>query len=277
MFPSDMPGLPSGWANFADWLDLVAALGGVVAVVLLIIWWRQQSRAWFRIVVGALLVALLLTILSLRLFVVPPHVAGCPRGCPGWSGYPLPVASIDMAGARHLAPIDVLLNWLLLWLLLLVAAMVWSLLAVGMQWWKRSLRVRVLIVLIMVILPWALLPRFLIPPHPQTSGEEARLANNARRSAEFTYRITGAWVQRLVLEDIRIYRGEEGEGLIASQGESAISQVCLRGYTYFFIPWRRYRITLDATGATAFSLEEVGLDGSCWEESSAELGTRNAE
>ena len=69
----------------------------------------------------------------------------------------------------------------------------------------------------------------------------------------------------LELEDIRIYRGAEGEGLIASQGESAISQICLRGYTYFFIPWRRYRITLDATGATAFSLEEVGLDGSCWE------------
>jgi len=264
MFPFDTPALPSEWANFADWLDLATAVGGLVAAVLLIIWWRQQTRAWFRIVVGALLAALLLTILSLRLFVVPPHVAGCPNGCPGWSGYPLPVALIDMAGVSHVAPLDFALNWMLLWVLLLAALMVWNLLAVGLQWWKRSLRVRVLMVLLMVALPWAFLPRFLTPPQPQTFGEEARLINNARRSAEFTYRITGAWVQRLALEDIRIFRGEEGQGLIASQGESAISQVCLRGYTYFFIPWRRYRITLDATGATAFSLVEVGLDGSCW-------------
>jgi len=143
--------------------------------------------------------------------------------------------------------------------------MLWRLLALGFQWWKRSLWVKFLFVLTLAILPWAFAPRFLPPPQPQTSGEELRLANNARRSAEFTYRITGPWVQRLALEDIRIFRGAQGEGVIASQEQRAISQVCLRGYTYFFIPWRRYRITLDATGATALSLTELGLEGSCWE------------
>ena len=51
--------LPEGWSYFADWRDLLLALGGILSVTLLIIWWRQQTRYWFRSVVATLLAALL--------------------------------------------------------------------------------------------------------------------------------------------------------------------------------------------------------------------------
>ena len=264
MLPFLFPDLPEGWANFANWLDLLIGLIGLLLIALLIIWWRQQTRDWFRIVAGTLLIALILNIASIYFFVVPPHLAGCPGGCPGWSGYPLQVTQITLEGMRDTAPIDFMLNWLLLWLLTLGGAVVINLLAIGFQWWRRPVRLRVLFVLLVVVLPLALLPRFLNPPQPGLADEELRLANNARRSAEFTYRITGPWVQRLAIEDIRVINAQEGESVIASQEELSISQVCLRGYTYFFVPWQRYRITLDATGTTALSMNELDLVGTCW-------------
>ncbi|MCB0044690.1 MAG: hypothetical protein KDD92_04610 [Caldilineaceae bacterium] len=264
MPPFDIPALPPGWANFADWLDLLLGGAGLLLITLLIIWWRQQTPRWFRIVAGGLLFALLLSIASIELFVLPPHLAGCPAGCPGQSGYPLPVARITLAGVREIAPVDFLLNWLLLWLVTLGGMLVVTLLARGFQWWKRSNRTRALFLLTVVVIPWALLPRFLPLPQAVTGGEELRLANNARRSAEFTYRITGPWVQRLAIEDVRVLSGDEEAAALAGQEQVTISQVCLRGYTYFLIPWRRYRITLDATGTTALTMNDVGLQGTCW-------------
>ncbi|NJN83858.1 MAG: hypothetical protein HC802_17340 [Caldilineaceae bacterium] len=152
---------------------------------------------------------------------------------------------------------------LMLWLLWLGALLIWRLLALSIEWWNRSLRTRLLFIFFLVILPWALLPRILNPPQPQTEGEELRLSINARRAAEFTYRITGVWVQRLALEDIR--RTSVASGLPPASAEESVSQVCLRGYTYFFVPWRRYRISLDPSGVTALSLDELSVDGSCWE------------
>jgi hypothetical protein len=89
-----------------------------------------------------------------------------------------------------------------------------------------------------------------------------RLATNARRAAEFTYRITGFWVQRLALEDVR-HLQPAGQ-LDGETTDSSGRQVCLRGYTYFYIPWRRYRIDLDASGVTALSLTQLPLDVPCW-------------
>ena len=250
------------WSNFADWWDLALAVVAVVLISLIVIWWRQQNQHWFRIVTAAFLVALILGISSIYLFRVPPHQAGCDGICTGWGGYPLSVSVLEIDGSRSIAPLDFLLNLLLLWLLVLGATLIWSALAVVFEWWKRPLRVRVLFVVLVVLLPWALLPRILNPPQPQTSGEELRLANNGRRTAEFTYRITGAWIQRLAFEDIRHLDAGAG-GLAAAQ---PTTQVCLRGYTYFYVPWRRYRITLDTSGATALSLAELPLTGSCWQE-----------
>jgi hypothetical protein len=156
-----------------------------------------------------------------------------------------------------------MLNLLMLWLLWLGASLVWRLAAVAIRWENRNWRVRLIFLLLLVVLPWALLPRILNPPQPRTAGEDLRLAVNARRSAEFTYRVTGVWVQRLALEDIR--RAAVTRDPATLFGETEVNEVCLRGYTYFYLPWRRYRVTLDPSGVTALQLAEVPLTGSCWE------------
>jgi hypothetical protein len=274
-----LPQWPEGWVYYAGWPDLAFAIVGSILIALLIIWWRQQMpRTWFRIVTAALLAALLLCIGSYYIFVVPPYYAGCPPGCPGWRGYPLPVARISLDGHSQVAPLDFALNLLMLWLLWLGATLIWTLLGTALGWSNRSWRVRLLFILIVVVLPWAMLPRILNPPQPVIRGEDLRLAINAQRSAEFTYRITGFWVHRLALEDIRHFvpgsdqstdlQGPISQATRIPQSGFAVetlNEVCLRGYTYFFIPWRRYRIALDSSGVTALRLTEVPVTGSCWE------------
>jgi hypothetical protein len=258
-----LPVWPEDWVYFADARDGVLALAAGLLLLLLIIWWRQQTRNWFRIVVATLLAALLMCVGSYYFFVVPPHFASCPPGCTGWRGFPLPVARINLNGETRLFPLDFMLNLLMLWLFWLGGSLTWRLAAMGVRWENRDWRVRLIFVLLLVLLPWALMPRILNPPQPHAVGEDLRLAVNARRSAEFTYRITGIWVQRLALEDIR--RSAMTRNPESLFGETVVNEVCLRGYTYFYLPWRRYRVTLDPSGVTALQLAEVPLTGSCWE------------
>jgi hypothetical protein len=257
-----IPDWSTDWVYFADWLDLTFAVVGLVFAALLLIWWRQQTRYWFRIGVGAVLAALLLCIASFYLFEVPAHRASCPQGCLGWRGFPRPFATVAFDGSAEITMLDFALNWLMLWLVWLVASVVWCILGIAIEWPLRSGRIQLLFVLVVAFLPWALLPRLIDPPQPLTTGEDLRLATNARRAAEFTYRITGFWVQRLALEDVRHLPTPNPE---ASESTNvAGSQVCLRGYTYFYIPWRRYRIELDTNGVTALNLTQLPLSVPCW-------------
>ncbi len=257
----ELPVWPQDWVFFANAQAGLPALAAGLVVTLLLIWWRQQTRHWVRIGVATLLAALVLCLGSYYFFVIPPHYASCPQGCTGWRGFPLPVARIDFNGLSRVFALDFLLNLILLWLLVLGASLVWRLGAIAIRWENRDWRVRLFFVFWLVVVPWALLPRIINPPQPQTVGEDLRLAVNARRSAEFTYRITGIWVQRLALEDIRRASPSDPESLF---GETEVNEVCLRGYTYFYVPWRRYRITLDPSGVTALQLADAPLDGSCW-------------
>ncbi len=251
---------PPGWVYFSDNVDLLFALSGGVLILLMLIWWRQQIRTWSRVVLATLLAAMLLSTASYYIFEVPPYTAGCPEGCTGYRGYPLPVALVTIEGRSIIAPVDFLLNLLLIWLLWLTASVIWSLLAVAFDWERRALRWRIFFVIVISLLPWALLPRILNPPQPPVTGEDLRIAINGRRAAEFTYRVTGLWVQRLALEDVkRTLIGEIGADI-----NTPLNQVCLRGYTYFFIPWRRYRVDLDPNGLTPLALSEMGLEEKCW-------------
>lgn len=262
--PSPLPGLPPGLAYFADWRDLLLAVAGSLVIALLAIWWRQQSRHWHRVLLLTFLAAFVLAFLSIYFFVVSPYYAGCPDGCPGWRGYPLPIARIDLDGQTLVGLLDFALNVLLLWVVMLLLALVGRIVGNLLDWESRNWRTRAAVLLVLFAVPWALLPRYLEPPQPTPTGEELRLVNNARRAAEATYGITGVWVQRLALEDVRQLSpnplAEDNPNLAGVR-----SQVCLRGYTYFYLPWRRYRISLEPTGVTALGLAELPLDGSCWQ------------
>lgn len=262
MFDAQLSEWSTDWVSFAGWQDALLAGLALLLALLVLIWWRQQTRHWFRLGAGLALVSLLLSIASFYLFETPAHFASCPQGCLGWRGYPRPFATVDFEGQAVITPLDFALNWLMLWLIWLVASVLWRILAIGFRWNERATRLRVLFALLVFVLPWALLPRLLNPPQPQPHGEDLRLAINARRAAEFTYRITGFWVQRLALEDVRQVR-PAGE-LDFDTANQVGSQVCLRGYTYFFIPWSRYRIDLDMSGVTPLSLTQRPLDEPCW-------------
>ena len=138
--------------------------------------------------------------------------------------------------------------------------MIWFLAALAFDWERRTLRLRLLFVFVLAILPWAVLPRIINPPQPEMVGEDLRIAINGRRAAEFTYRITGGWVLRLALEDVKRISPQE----LSPDAANQVNQVCLRGYTWFFIPWRRYRVDLDATGSAPVGVQELRLDEKCW-------------
>jgi len=258
--PFSLPPLPDQWVLFAGWPDVLFGLVALGLVALLAIWWRQQIWLWSITVLAALILAVVLSFGSLSLFQVPAHYVGCPQGCDGWQGYPLAFASVDFDGVRTLAPVDFALNLLWMWLACLTVFMVLRLLGMAFNWSDRGMRARFLFLCFVLLLPLALLPRVMDPPQPYLTGETQRLAINAQRTAQFTYNITGAWVQRLAVEDIRSLAGSAA----TFGSETDTTQVCLRGYTYFYLPWRRYRIILDTSGVVALNLAELSLDQPCW-------------
>lgn len=272
-----LPTIPDGWIYFSDWRDGVVAATGLLLISLIIIWWRQQSAHWFRITFGTLLIALMLTISSYYIFHVPRYFVDCDPtiGCDGWRGFPQPIAKIGLVertlnGATvyqesaRVAPIDFGFNLLILWLLVAGASVIWRLIYLALNWPSRAFRTKLLLILLVGILPWALLPRFLSPPQPTLTGESLRIANNARRAAEFTYDVTGLWVHQLAVEDIRSAPTEYETEFCKPQPEERHSQICLRGYTYFYLPWRRYVIDLNPSGVTSCNVVEQELAQPCW-------------
>lgn len=252
------------WFYFSDRVDLIFAGIGLVLGLLMVLWWREQSPAWYAVWALSLLAGTLLALGSAYLFQIPPRLVGCVDSlCPGQIGYPLPFGQIPPdGGAPQIFLGDFLLNMELLWLAVLGTSVAWRFLALAVDLPRQSLRGKILYLLLAVLLPWALLPRFLPPPEPTLQGEALRVAVNARRAGEVTYQITGLWVQRLAFEDVRWIPVQVPAALRGL--DQPQPQVCLRGYTYFYIPWRRYRITLDRTGTTPLRLEELPLAGSCW-------------
>jgi hypothetical protein len=252
------------WSYFAGWSDLILAGAGLLLGTLLLIWWRQQSDRWYTVFSVTLLSAALIDVATFSLFVIPPHFVGCPDGCAGQMGYPLPFATVGLDGNVSLYLLDFVLNLLLIWLLLFVLTVLARIFSEAVDLGVRSRRFKVGFFILFFALPLALLPRYFNPPEPPVYGDELRLSVNARRAAEMTYNVTGLWVQRLALEDIRyapIQVPDVFGGIDRPQ-----AQICLRGYVYFYIPWMRYRITLDRAGVTALNMTRRPLTGSCWGE-----------
>lgn len=259
----NLPTVPDGWVYFATWQDAIFSVLALILIALLIVWWKQQAALWFRVSIASLLVAVLLSIGSYYIFVIAPYEVGCAELCTGWRGYPRRFALVALDESTWVGPLDFAVNLILLWLLILTTTVVWRILSVTLNWRQRPVRARILAFLAVWLIPWAMLPRFLNPPQPVFAGEDLRVANNALRAAEFTYNITGLWVQRLAVEDIRTVEGIGGAVAIAGQNATT-KQVCLRGYTYFYLPWSRYRILLEPASVSSVQMLPVPLTGSCW-------------
>ncbi len=247
---------------FARWSDLAFAGVGLILGIFLLIWWRQQSERWYSIFAGSLFFAAIFDLASFYFFVLPPHQVGCPDGCPGQLGYPLPFALLRSGGQLSVYPLDFVLNLILIWLFILGMTVVARFVAEALEYSHRSRRFKFLFLVAIFVLPMALLPRYFDPPEPTVRGDELRISVNARRAAEMTYRLTGLWIHRLALEDI-YYTPLQVPGRFGGIDQPQ-AQVCLRGYTYFYIPWARYRITLDSSGVTALNMTQLPLGGSCW-------------
>ena len=251
------------WVHFAGMTDFVLAIIGIVLGVLLLVWFSQQSHYWYAIFAGTLVISMLLNVATFSLFVVPPHRAGCTNLCLGRIGYPLPFATISPSAAVRVYAIDFALNLLLIWLVWCSGMILWHIVSEAVALNQRSFRFRLLFFLTFLLLTWGLLPRYFRPPEAQVVGEELRLSINARRAAETIYNVTGLWVHRLALEDIH-YIPVEVPNILGGIDQSQ-AQVCLRGYTYFYLPWRRYRVTLDPTGVISLNIQELPLSESCWQ------------
>ncbi len=243
----------------------LAIAGSLTALVLFAIWWRQRTQRWAYVLAASLIVALGMAWGAHWLFEAPDYLAGCPQICPGWRGYPAPTALSDGEGGWLLQPAGIIIDVLLHWLALLTLIAFWS---AAMRRWPSarpgSLH-NAALAGALVLGVWALIPRYAAPPEPAVQGDVQRLGINAKRLA--TRALGGLdWrVQRLAFEDVRRLpqRSQpDAPGLRPPSGPSW--RVCLRSYTFYYIPWRRVYVDLDATGVITIGGGLLPLDQECW-------------
>lgn len=244
---------------------LLTGLLGLVLAVLLIIWWRQRMRRWLQGLVLVVLLAGMATTASAYLFTVPDYQAGCAVPCGGWSGYPVPVMTTSAAGSVQLLPAGVALSFLLHLLVLLVLGAVSQAVLAERDPVHQPMRRTVPLLVIAFAALWALVPRYASPPEPPVRGEVQRLAINAKRLAPHAVSGFDWELQRLALEDVRRLPRRvkaDAPGLPPPAGPDW--RVCLRGYSFFYVPWRRVYIDLDATGTYAIGGGVLPLTVECW-------------
>lgn len=244
---------------------VLAGLGGLLLAVLLVIWWRQRSARWPQVLVVAVCTAGLLTAVSALLFTIPDFQAGCTVPCGGWRGYPVPIMGTLNDGTVQVLAAGVVLSFLMhLNILLGLSAIVYAIL-VGRDLTTRRGRRMVSLLAVTLLVLWGLVPRYASPPEPPVRGEPQRLAINAKRLAPRTVENLDWRLQRLALEDVRYLprrARSDAPGLPPPAGPDW--RVCLRGYSFFYVPWRRVYIDLDATGTYAIGGGILPLGVECW-------------
>ncbi len=101
--------------------------------------------------------------------------------------------------------------------------------------------------------PLALAPVFLPPPQAHVRGDSQRVAINAQREAYMYDDTAPLPVVRLALEDVRP-RLDEQPGL----------RVCLRTYSYFYLPIGFMYLDMTPEGVHSNNGGTLPRDGSCW-------------
>ena len=238
-----------------DWGAAVLGIVMFVLALLLTIWWRQQSFRWPVLLVACLVLAPALSWWSGKAFQVPAYRAGCDGLCPGYSGAPVAIFVGDIASDSFSAPRFALNSLVYLVALLGWAAILRSILPRVNQGNRRRRRgLSVMAAGALVILPLGLAPLYLPPPEAQVRGDSLRVAINARREVYLYDENAYLPVLRVALEDVRP-RVDGQPGL----------RVCLRTYTYFYMPSGHMYLDMTPEGVHSNGGGVTALDKTCWE------------
>ncbi len=235
--------------------SLATVLGIVLYLlltVLVLVWWLRRGRRGFDWTLIVAPLAFALSYLSSILFRVPDYQAGCDGRCPGWWGAPFPTHLSDGADAFTLNPLGFIANAALLYTVILILSAGIVLLAEQLKWPERSRRWRIGFVLIVVILPLALLPTLLPLREPDLSSPQQRYAINAKRAWRWQLQSRRFNDRRLIIEDVRLHPDGERH------------RVCLRAYTWFYIPYDKVYVDLEPAGVRATGGGAIPLSDSCW-------------
>lgn len=133
---------------------------------------------------------------------MPPHYVGCPRWLSGRLGYPLPFAMLTLDWVPKLYLVDFLLESspALAALPGGECALAGTERAIELRF--RSRRFRLIFFLVVAVLPWATLPRY-FQSAPSGTARSRHAYHQCAPGRRATYGVTGLWVQRLAVEDIR--------------------------------------------------------------------------
>jgi hypothetical protein len=202
------------------------------------------------------MVAPVLSWWSGHVFHVPDYRAGCDGLCPGYSGAPAPIYRGESAGGQFLPTGFALDSAVYLVVLLSWAGVVRTIIgrmdeaASG----RRQGWAQLLVAFILLIGPFALAPLYLPPPEAQVRGDSLRVAINARREVYLYDDLASLPVLRAGLEDVRPRRdGQPG------------MRVCLRTYTYFYVPSGHMYLDMTPEGVHSNQGGVLPVDKSCWE------------
>jgi len=233
-------------------LTVLGVIFYLLITVLVVVWWLRHSRRgldWILIVAP---LAFALSYLSSILVRVPDYQAGCNGWCPGWWGAPFPAYLSDGTSSYTLNPVGFIADAALFYTAILVLSAGIVLLAEQLKWSERGRRWRIGFVIVVFILPLALLPTLIPLREPNLVGPEQRYAINAKRAWRWQLQSGRFSDRRLVVEDVRLH--PDGERL----------RVCLRAYTWLYIPYDKVYVDLEPAGVRATGGGVIPLSDSCW-------------
>jgi hypothetical protein len=118
---------------------------------------------------------------------------------------------------------------------------------------RRSFWVQAALGLVLWAGPFALSPLYLPPPEARVHGEPQRIAINAGREVYMYDQLAPALVLRVGLEDVRP----------RPDGQSGM-RVCLRLYTYFYLPIGHMALDMTVEGVHSNNGEVLSMEASCW-------------
>ena len=232
--------------------QLLFTLFNILIIVLLIVWWLRWTPRGLEWIALFLLGAIGLSYLSGIIFHVPPYQAGCTGLCPGWRGYPFPTHYIETGNIPIFAPVSFVRNVFFYYAILLSFGALVAWLARQFRWPAQTWKRRLLFILVVIVLPLATLPMWLPPPQPDLPHPQQRLAINAARNWRWQLHLRSFMDRRLAVEDVR------------PTPDGQHQRVCFRIYTWFYLPYQRAYIDLDAPGVQAIDGAEIPLSESCW-------------